>query len=161
MALTNPIPVVEWMPLDGLVQQWAAFVSCSTREYAFTAARFAFGALEEETAARSMEGGTQQTPWPETPPQSALVVALDHLTHAASSWLSACEWLEQYRTTDLPSEEEQSDYVVLELLADSYQHLLSVACLSVRLIQHLHTLLDAPVRVLIGHLDGSEPEVRP
>lgn len=161
MTPTNSLPPVEWMPLDGLVQQWAAFVSCSTREYALTAARFAFGALEAETAARHMAGETPQTPWPELSPHSALVVALDHLTHAASSWLSACDWLEQYRRMDLPSEEEQSDSAVCELLADSYQHLLSVACLSVRLVQHLHTLLDAPVRVLIGHLDASKPEVRP
>jgi hypothetical protein len=154
MTLMNPTPSVEWMPLDGLAADWAAFASCSTREHAFAAARLAFTALEEETAARRLEEEAQGEA--RSMGQGLLSCAFERLQASARSWLLACERLDQYARLDLPHEEEQREAAVRELAAESYQHLLSVACLSVRLVQELHTVLDTPVRVLLGHVPAQE-----
>ncbi|MGB8346538.1 MAG: hypothetical protein WCD86_16755 [Ktedonobacteraceae bacterium] len=154
-SLHASTPAVEWMPLDGLIQSWAAFASQSTQEWAFATASLALTALEQETAARRVYHDAHREAWP-TSVQDALTVSLGHLNEAASSWLSALDRLEEYRTIYLPAEEEREEQAVLHLLADSYSHLLHVACLSVRLVQEVHTSLNAPVRVLIGTLHPPE-----
>jgi len=157
MTQTNPVPVVEWMPLDGLAQQWATFASHSTQQWAFATASLAFTALEHETAARRVYAEAHTEAWPASV-QDALMASLSHLTEAASSWLSALDRLEEYVRVVLPAEEEQDEQAVLQLLADSYHHLLYVACLSVRLVQ---TTLDPSLRVLIGQLQVAHLEVTP
>jgi len=154
-SLHASTPSAEWMPLDGLVQAWAAFASHSTQEWAFATASLALTALEQETAARRVYQEAHTETWP-TSVQDALTVSLSHLNEAASSWLSALDRLEEYIRIVLPTEDEQDEQAVLQLLAASYSHLLYVACLSVRLVQEVHTCLDAPVRVLIGTLHTPE-----
>jgi len=148
------------MPLDGLIQSWAAFARQTTNERAFAAASLAFTALQQETAARRLYALSHHEAWP-TAVQDALTSALCQLTDAAASWLSACYRLEEYRTVDLPDEEEQSEQAILSVLAQSYQQLLRVAQLTVRLIQEVYPCLDVPLRVLVGTLPVSDLEVRP
>lgn len=155
MTTTNPIPVVEWMPLDGLAQQWATFASHSTRPRAFAAVSRAFTALKQETEARHLEQRACRDLRPTTA-QAALLLAFEPLQQAASSWLAAIEQGDEYARYDLSHDEEQSEQAVHLLLSESYDHLVQVACLSVRLIQELHLVLDAPVREALAPRDGPE-----
>lgn len=160
MTLTNHLPSVEWMPLDGLAQQWAAFASHSTQQCAFATVSLAFTALEHETAARRISYDAPQEAWPASV-QDGLLAALHHLTKAASSWLSALDRLEEYYRVVLPAEDEQDEQTIISLQAVTYAHLLHVAGLSVRLVQEVQAALDAPVRVLLGTLHVSDVEVTP
>ncbi|MGB8347671.1 MAG: hypothetical protein WCD86_22500 [Ktedonobacteraceae bacterium] len=151
-------PTVEWMPLDGIVQAWADVARQTTNERAFAAASLAFTALEQETTARRLYALSHQEAWPAAV-QDALTSALCQLTDAASSWLSACDRLGEYRTVYLPDEEEPSEQAVLSALAAGYRQLLHVAQLTVRLIQEISPCLDEPVRVLVGQMSVPEREV--
>lgn len=151
----SPSPSVEWIPLDGLAQQWATFASQSTRPRAFAAASLAFTALKQETEARHLELRARRDPRPTTA-QAALLLAFEPLQQAASSWLAAIEQVDEYSRYDLSHDEEQSEQAVHLLLIESYDHLLQVACLSVRLVQELHQVLDAPVREALVPRDGQE-----
>ena len=46
---------VEWMPLEGLIQSWAAFAQETTSACALRALSAAFAALEQESMARSRQ----------------------------------------------------------------------------------------------------------
>lgn len=153
MTLTNPIPSVEWMPLDGLIQSWAIFAHGTTQEHGLILVRSAFDALSQESAARRLY-------FDHRTPTTEVLPSLAFLAEAASSWLTVLDSLHHYCQHTLPLEEEQSEQMVAELVAISYQHLLSVASLSVRLLHEYATSLAEPVRVLIGTLAVPEPEVR-
>ena len=159
-SLHVTLPSVEWMPLDDLASQWAAFASHSTQRCAFATASLAFTALEHETAARRVYHEAQQEARPASM-QDGLLASLTHLTGAASSWLSTLACLEEYYRVVFPAEEEQDAQAVRSLQAVSYSQLLHVAGLSVRLVQEVQAVVDAPVRVLIGHLHVAHVEVRP
>jgi hypothetical protein len=93
--------------------------------------------------------------------QETLSSAFEQLQASALSWLAACERLDEYTRIDLLEEEEQRERDVLRLLADSYEHLLFVACLSVRLVRQIHAALDEPMRTVLCPLAVLDQEVRP
>lgn len=157
MTTTNPVPIVEWMPLDGLVQAWAAFAHETTNACALSALSSAFAALEQESIARRLYGTISSDHWPASVPD-AMSTALTHLSQAATSWLVALDELDAYRRTGSPAEDLPDERAALALFADSYQQLLSVASLSVRLVQEMGHSFDASVRLVIGTLPI--PEVR-
>lgn len=160
MTLTNPTPSVEWMPLDGLIQSWAVFAHGTTHACALSALSSAFAALEQESVARRRYGTLSDDRWPASV-SDALGHALTSLAQAATSWLTALDELDAYRRAGPPAEDDPDEQAVCALFAASYQHLLSVALLSVRLVQELGCSFDEAVRVLIGTLAVPDQEGMP
>lgn len=110
-----------------------------------------------QTGNRGPSSGTARARDPRpTTAQAALLLAFEPLQQAASSWLAAIEQVDEYSRYDLSHDEEQDAQAVHLLLIESYDHLLQVACLSVRLVQELHQVLDAPVREALVPRDGQE-----
>ena len=150
-SLHVTLPSVEWMPLDGLIQSWAAFAQETTNACALRALSAAFAALEQESMARRYALTVSDDRWPASVPD-AVSAALSRLAQAATSWLAALDELDTYRRAGPPAEEAFDEQAVLALFAESYQQLLSVACLSVRLVQEMGRAFDAPLRLVIGTL---------
>lgn len=160
MTLTNPTPTVEWMPLDGLIQAWAAFAHGTTHACALSALSSAFAALEQESLARRRYGSVYDDRWPASV-SDALGHTLAPLAQAATSWLTALGELDAYRRAGPPAEDDPDEQTVCALFAASYQHMLSVSLLSVRLVEELGRSFDEAVRELIGTLAMPDQEVTP
>lgn len=156
MSLLSPMPAVEWVPLEGLVQTWATFAHGTNCDQGFVLVRTAFTALEQERAARREYVTMQEDA--DAVRTDALVSTLHLLTQAADSWLTTLDLLAQYRLLTLSTDEEQREAVVWAVQAQSYQQLLSVACLSVQLVREWAAGLDAPVLLLIGALPMPDKE---
>lgn len=100
-ALSVSTPSVEWMPLDGLVQQWTQALSAFAwpRAEALQASSAALRALALETSARRCYlHGTLVRAW--EPPVPELVgqhlsEAFGELVQARQHWQAVAEWLER------------------------------------------------------------------
>jgi len=127
MTLTNPIPPVEWIPLDGLAQQWTQML-CELEwphPEALQASSEALRALALETTARRsyLHMKTVRSWKPPTPElaEQHLAQAFTDLCEARRHWQAVGEWLQ--RLARECRQEERACYPLLcELFTTLYTH---------------------------------------
>jgi hypothetical protein len=121
--LLPALPAVEWMPLDELIQSWAAFAHASTSHAGLSAARAAFAALSAETAARqSSATAVSAASLPDT--------IYSELEEARQRWQEALDFLRC-----LPScvQDDEAVPLVASLSALSQRHSLRLLAIYARL----------------------------
>lgn len=160
-ALSVSLPTVEWMPLDGLIQSWAAFAHEVTSGPGLYAASSAFAALASETSALSsyLEADTlrarYQLSW--TPRiQGTFSTALRELSEACQRWIEVEQWL-----TRCPLAHEFGDGPGPDLVGDLGIHETYLFHLFLRVLEEAATESGTPLRVLVGTLSVRDEEVEP
>lgn len=142
MILTNPISPVDWIPLDGMAQQWtqALFELEWPHPEALQASSAALRALALETnARRSYLHVKMVRTWKPPTAQLAeqhLAQAFTDLCEARRHWQAAGEWLE--RLARECRQEERACYPLLcELFTALYTHQSYLCRLLARLAEEL------------------------
>jgi len=98
-SMPPSILTVEWMPLDGIIQQWATAAIDLPHAEALQATSEALRALALETSARRCYGDTCTVrAWEPSSPELVkqhLALALTDLFEARRHWEAVAEWLER------------------------------------------------------------------
>lgn len=128
------LPAVEWMPLDELIQSWAAFAHVTTSAAGLSATSAAFAALAAETTARhvAVEASHSQ---PATPVALPDVVSND-LDEARQCWLEALGHLSRMSA----SADDEAALLVAHLGAQTVRHSQQLLALCARLWQEQPTI---------------------
>jgi len=140
------------MPLDGLIQSWAAFAHETTSGPGLYAASSAFAALASETSARSsyLEADTlrdrYQLSWSPRI-QGTLITALSELSEACQRWIEVEQWL-----TRCTLAHEFGDGHMPDLVGDLGVHETYLFRLFLRVLEEAASESGEPLRMLVGQL---------
>jgi len=175
MALSNRVPnqspetalpvstsTMEWMPLDGLIQQWVDFAHETTSAAGLFAASTAFAALACERAALSayLDAKQHRRPhdvWPCCPRiQESRMETLTQLSTACHHWIEVEPWLSRCTLVLDVAKDLIPDLVEqLGIHADYLFHLFW------RVLAETATESGEPLRILVAYLRAPDREVRP
>ncbi len=138
-------PPTPWMPLEGLVEQWAAFATATTSACATKAISHAFAAVSEERTALHHSACACQEQRRRAPTKISWGQALheqqcaiDALTQAASSWMEAVSVLEYSLAEGDFSPETISEQGIRVLISSALAQRVRICCIAEHLVrEHL------------------------
>lgn len=161
-ALSVSLPQPEWIPLDGLIQSWAAFAHETTSAAGLFAASCAFAALACESSALAsyLEAENHRRPsdvWSWSPRiQADRLEALTQLSTACQHWLTVEPWLAGCSLVY-----DFADGQIPDLVTQLGTHEIYLFRLFLRVLEETATESGEPLRVLVAHLRATDLEVRP
>lgn len=161
-ALSVSLPQPEWMPLDGLIQSWAAFAHETTSAAGLFAASCAFAAFACERSALASYQETENHRHPSdvwswsSRIQASRLEALTQLSTACQHWIAVEPWLARCSLVS-----DFADGQIPDLVTQLGTHELYLFHLFLRVLQETATESGEPLRILVGHLCATDREVGP
>lgn len=158
-ALSVSLPTVEWMPLDALIQSWAAFAHETTSAAGLFAASSAFAALACESSARAayLEAENHRRPsnvcsWSPRI-QASRLESLTQLSTACQHWITVEPWLAR---SSLVS--DFADGLIPDLVTQLGTHEQYLFRLFLRVLEETATESGEPLRILVGQVRTTDLE---